>query len=399
MTLLHESEFKYSQVGVDAAGRVRIGTPTTLIDVKQPEYQDVYLWSSSTTETVTGTYADGMFTMEVYGGVSEYNYQTKSYLAYFSGKSQLIEETQDNFAPQSGTAKQIGYFSFHSGTMMDGFYLESSSGTIALHSWRMGVETLNKTISQWSGYSQLSEYQNPDTWDNFTVFFYDFVCLGGAILRLWLKTSTGFVLAHAFHYSGTTKDTITRFPTHPLHYRIKSSGGTGKLRVICSQGATEGSIDESGKSTAVDNDTTGVTCASAGTTYPILAIRKNSSYKHLAWLIQTMSIFVGSVNDQVRYSLQISPTLSAPLTYSNTPTQAGLQKAVGNGTITVATPGHILLSDYISYGESIDNTPLHKNFYAWLGINADDTPVEYVLCATPLTPNVTVYGALGLKGF
>jgi hypothetical protein len=248
-----------------------------------------------------------------------------------------------------------------------------------------------------SGYANLAEYQNPATWDNFTVIQFDFLWLGGAVFKLWVKTSLGFVLAHSFNYSGTSQDTFITSPSQPVRYEIVSTTGSGSFRQICAQVATEGSINESGISRYVDSAAF-VAMATSGTTYPLKAIRKIASIRDVIGSIHNVDVGLSSANDRVKWTLQINPTLSAPLTYTSVP-NSGKEEATGNGTITVTSPGTIMAGGVVFSNTAGTNDQLSLNYLSWLGGTLNNTMDAYVLCITPLTANISVFGGIGWKEY
>lgn len=385
-------------IQADAASRVRVSSLSTLGDYKIIGFDRTLLIESA--GTGTGTYGGNKFNMSVTSG-QYYIRQSKRFHAYFSGKSQIVEETFDNFAPQANVTKRVGYFSSNSvapyQSNFDGFWLESGGGTITLKVQRTGVSVLSVPLASMSGYANIAEYKNVSTWDNFTVVLFDFLWLGGAVLRLWVKTSLGFIVAHEFNYSGTSQDTFITSPVQPVRYEIVSTTGTGSFRQICSQVATEGSIGESGTSRFVDSGTF-ITVATVGTTYPIKAIRKAASFRDVPGIIDSLDMTLASVNDRVKWTLQLNPTLSAPLTYTAV-TNSAKEEASGNGTITVTTPGTVIAGGAVVSNAYNVSEQLNLNFLAWLGGTLNGTMDAYVLCATPLTANAGVFGGIGWKEY
>jgi hypothetical protein len=327
--------------------------------------------------------------------------QSKRFHPYFSGKSQIVEETFDNFAPQANVTKRVGYFSSNAvapfQSTFDGFWLESAGGTITLKASRSGIPTLSVALTAMSGYANLAEYQNPATWDNFTVIQFDFLWLGGAVFKMWIKTSLGFILAHNFNYSGTSQDTFITSPSQPVRYEIVSTTGSGSFRQICAQVATEGSVAESGVSRYVDTGTL-ISMSTSGTTYPLKALRKVASLRDVVGTMHSIDVGVSTTNDVVKWTLQLNPTLSAPLTYTTVPNSAK-EEATGNGTITVTSPGTVIAGGVVFSATGNGGNQLDLNFLSWLGGTLNNTMDAYVLCITPLSANVSIFGGMGWKEY
>jgi len=385
-------------IQADAGSRVRVSGLTTLGDYKILGYdRTTTMWNS--VGTGTGTYSNNKFNMSVTSG-QYFIRQTRRFHPYFSGKSQMVEETFDGFAPQANVTKRVGYFSSNAvapyASTFDGFWLESGGGTITLKSARAGTETLSVSLANMSGYNNLGEYKNLATWDFFTVVLFDFLWLGGAVLRMWVKTSNGFILAHQFNHAGSAVDTFILSPNQPLRYEIVSTTGTGSFRYICAQVATEGSVNEMGSSRFVDTGSSLITTASSGTTYPLKAIRKQTAYRDIPVAIMASDAFVGSSNDTARWTLQVNPTLSAGLTYSAL-ADSPIEQATGNGTITVTSQGIIVAGGGLRSGVSITDSQLELNYLAWLGSSIANVMDEYVLCITPISGSLTSFSGMSFK--
>lgn len=186
-----------SSFGIDPSGRSRVGQIYTLFDGKTLNADNARLFQN--VGTGTGTFATNLYSMAVMSG-QYFIRQAKRFSPYFSGKSQLVELTFDNFQPQTGITKRAGYFSSNAiapyDSAKDGLWLESDSDTIRFICSKSDTETLNVPLASWLGVDNLGSYENLATWQNFTVVAFDFLWLGGAVIRLFVKTSSGFVLAH-----------------------------------------------------------------------------------------------------------------------------------------------------------------------------------------------------------
>jgi hypothetical protein len=401
MTYFNEVKQSYNQFNVDASFRTRVSQLTTLMDLKTLNVDRPLL--VETIGTGTNTFAVNQNTMSVTTGQYEIR-QSKRFAHYFSGKSQMIEMTHRNFHPEANVTKRFGYFSSNAvapyDTSKDGLWLESSAGIISLICSRLGTETLNVPITSWSGYTNLAEYQDPANWNRFNVVVFDFLWLGGAVLRLWIKNSKGFTLAHVFEYAGSaTADSVfISSPNQPVRHEIRSTTGLGSFTDVCSQISTEGTVNQSGLSKSINTGNTAITLATIGTTYPIKAIRKQVSQRDIAVEVSGIQTLVTSNTDILLWTLQVNPTLSAALTYTAV-TNSAIEQASGNGTITVTVPGSIMGSGYINTNSITQNSIFSENFLSYLGSNLDNTMDTIVLCGTPVTSSITVYGNIDYKEY
>lgn len=371
-----------NNINFDAGGRMRVSQLTTLFDGKTLIEDSTLIFSNA--GTGTGTYAANKYLMSVTPGQYRVR-QAKRFSPYFSGKGQFTEFTMDKFQTEVGVLKRFGYFSSDVAapfdTSYDGFWVENSpEDGLVFKASRAGAVTINRPVAQWLLSERLAAY-NPQF---FNVWAIDFLWLGGAICRIFLKTANGFQLVHVEHYSNNVEDVFILNPNQPVRYEIRSTSGTGSFRYICSQVSTEGSVNEEGYNGSVNTGHTLISLQTIGTTYPIKGIRKKSTHRNTSVKLTGIQPFVGTANDQALWSLQINPTLSAPLTYADG-TETSVEQAVGNGVITVTTPGRIIASGYLESGSVINPQVFEKDYLAYLGCNIDGTRDPLVLCITPIT--------------
>lgn len=381
-------------VNYDAGGRARVSMLTSLFDGKILNGDDVFLWDQQ--GTGTGTFTGNKVNMAVTAGQFLVR-QSKRFLPYYSGKSQFVELSFDNFANQTGVVKRVGYFSSSSSspfnTVLDGFYLESDgvNSTYRIVCVRGGTEVINVPWNTWDNFSLISGYN----WNNFTIAGFSFLWLGGACLRLYLKTDFGFIVAHTINWAGNFSDIFILSPNQPVRYEIRSTTGAGSFRAICGQVSTEGSLYEEWFNGSVTRGSSSIGVATVGTRYPVIGIRKKISARNIAVRVSGVSIFVNSA-DQLAWTLELNPTLSGALTFNdiaNTP----IQSALGNGTVTATTPGKILASGYVSQNGLIDPRQFDGDYLSHLGGTLTDVMDTMWLMAIPVSATVTVLGSMNFK--
>lgn len=385
----------FPNITLDSGGRTRVGQITTLFDGKVLNEDRVVLFDNQ--GTGTGTFSNNSYLLSVTSGQYRIR-QEKFYNAYFSGKSQLIETTFDTFQAEANVTKRVGYFSSNAvapfASNYDGFYLESSD-KIYLVVANNGTEILRKPIEEWDNYAVIKDYD----WSLFTVFAFDFLWLGGAGLRVFLKYGNTFLLVHTYVHAGSATGAMFKSPNQPVRYEIRSTTGTGSFKYMCSMVGTEGSTNEAGLVSAIPPFATAITLASATPTYAIRAIRKNVTLRDIAVAIIDCNIFTGSNSDQILWSLQLNPTLSAPLTYTSI-SGSSVQFANGNGTINVTSSGRILASGFQSLNQVLQAGNLKDSYLSYLGSTLNNTMDEIVLCAQVLAgAPVSCYGSISFKEF
>jgi len=397
MTNFNNITLNPKQISLDAGGFVRVAQQTTLLDGKVLNADDALIWEN--VGTGTGSWAANKYNMNVTSG-QWFIRATKRFYPYFSGKSQRIEWTFDKFGSQANVKKRFAYYSSNAvspfASTYDGFYVENDGSTIKLYVVRAGTATLNGLAhTSWSGYANLAEYQTIATWDNFTVVEAKFLWLGGAVVVLSVKTSAGFVEAHRFNYSGTAQDVMMLSPNQQVRYEITSSTGSGDFRYICSQVATEGSIDESGYGLSIYN-TSAITTNTVGTIYALIGLKKSTTYRDTAVQITDIGVSNAAVTaDTGILMMIINPTLSGALTYgANSRIQSALAT---NQTITAGT-GRVIAA-VATAASSGGVASLNKNFLAWLSSTLANAHDEFVLAYMPTTANQSVFGITNIKEY
>jgi len=389
---MNQKEFTY-----DASARLRVADAHNLSDLKILYADNPYIWENVGTGTASFNINENAVDIEVTAGQYEIR-RSKQYFQYYAGNCQSVEMTFDNFQTQSGVVKRVGYFSSNAvapyDSNKDGFWLEDDGTTKYLVVSKNGVETLRKPITDWNESYRFQNYN----WQNFTVVQFDYLWLGGAVLRMFVKIEDAFELAYQFDYPGTAHGVFTLFPNQNVRSEIRSTGGAGKFDFHCCRVATEGQVDNAGICLSANTGHLGIACANIGTTYPLLGIRKLASRRYEVVELDSIEAFVGSTNDQALITLQINPTLSAPLTYAQWDATS-VETAKGNGTITVTTPGKIQYSKYVRSDVDFPSRNLELDFLNNIGMSIQDISDSYVICVTPITSSVTMYASANMRQF
>jgi len=376
----------YSDFGKDAGGRTRVSQITTLLDGKLLGADDLSLFEN--VGTGTATYANNKVNLSVTAGQYMIR-QSKRFNPYFSGKSQLIETTNDNFQFEAGIIKRIGYFSSNAvapyASDFDGFFFESNGITneFRFKMFRFGTSTLDLDLT-----AEIGDYDL----ENFSVEASDFLWLGGALARMFLKIGNGFDLLNQFNYAGTAKDTFMLSPNQPIRYEIRSTTGTGSLRYICSQVATEGSINEGGKTLSLYNPVS-VNCNSVGTIYALKSVRKQVAFRDTAVQILDISLGITATSDAGILMLIVNPTLSGEMTYVN---NSKIEESTNTRTIAAGT-GRVVCAVPVNGSGSTDI--IKENFLSFLSQSITNTMDEYILAYMPTTNNQSVNAILTIKEY
>jgi len=377
----------------DAGGRVRVSQLNTLGDYK-PLVNDLSFFYD---------------TVEIGGGSSNWNYnsawfdlsvssdgdavikQTYQRHPYSSGKSHYPEFTFMYFEPDDDVIKRAGYFRssaiapYTAG--FDGIYLESSNGTVKLKIDRIGINMV--TIEQ-AAWDNQTAADNID-WDNFNVFFIDFLWLGGTGVRLFNIQDGVPVLLHTYVHAGTTDSTMIRSPNLPMRYEMRSTGGNGFFNPICAQVSSEGEVSPTGAVRSVNMGSTKCDANAVGTCYALVGIQLQSDHEDTAIDILKLSVSA-TTNDDFLWELRLNPTVAGTFTMSPV-ADSSIEYAVGDTTNTV-TGGYIIKSGYGQGNSAVNDV---SESARRLGMAIDGTSDMLLLCVTPLGANLDIYGAMTFR--
>lgn len=301
----------------DAAGKMRVSSPTTLVDLQQINDDAPLLYDRVEIGGATQVYSnpDGGTVMSVTNTGDKAIAQQKFFNHYFAGKSQDSLYTGIDFAPQTDVIKRMGYFSTSTvspySANRDGIYLESSGGVVFWVVEKNGIETLRVAQSSWN----INTLSGQD-WDNFNVITFDFLYLGGTGVLFYVFNGREKAPVHVFEHAGLFPSTILNSPSQPVRYEIESTGGAGSMTQVCAEVQTENSITEVGRNNtfaAFDFQAN-----TAGNIYAVLGLRLKSTNRNNLVLIDRLN-FMAETNDDVNWILCFNPTITGPaITFGNT---------------------------------------------------------------------------------
>ncbi len=403
MSYLYNSQIELKpNANIDAFGRVRTSQITSILEVKhihdkKPLEVDEHVGGSATS-THNANYSS--VDMTVSGNGDYVVRQTKQFAIYQPGKSQLFEASFSNLELQSNVIKRAGYFtsatsSTYSNASLDGFFLESNGQTseISFQIWRNGTQVLKSVTTQW-----LTDDYNVSNinWTKTNLMFCDFQWLGVGLTRFGLVID-GLVKFFVKHVGANNLDYVYMLsPNKPIRHEIRSVGGSGTFKQICSQVSVEGALNELFKSVAF-SDLQVIQFQSALTKYPLIGFTVDNTKRGITAVITEISILQTS-NDNYYISLEINPTISgtySTTSYSNVPVR-GLH---GNGLSTVTSSGRVLKMFTGKSGTELSLTINLEDSNATLGQSLDGTYDQVWLVITTMTTNSTFRSALNVKYF
>lgn len=274
-----------SGMAVDAFGRARQSLPLTLFDSFH-RYQDN--GKISTANTSGGTFAWSANTASIDMTVSaasgaSVKRETSRVFAYQPGKSLQILQTFVMNPVKTNLRQRIGYFGEE-----NGFYLEKSDGVFLCKRSKVtgAVQDTRVPQAQWNidpldgtGPSRLTL-----NLDAPQILFTDIEWLGVGSVRMGFVIDGQLIHCHSFHHANLASAPLGAYMQTaclPLRAEIENTGtaaSSSVMKIICSSVISEGGYELRGRQFTVGQAAnTAYTMSTAGTWYPVVALRLKST--------------------------------------------------------------------------------------------------------------------------
>jgi hypothetical protein len=331
MSYLFNNKVGFVDNAVDSFNRLKVAQPFTLFD-SQHRYQPNDKWDTFGVTGGTASYvvSESAVKLSVSTTVgSKVTRETKRVFPYQPGKSLLVLNTFAMNTPKEGLRQRIGYFGITggatAGTPYNGIYLQQDGLTLSIV---MQSASLNTTTtvnqSQWNGDKFDGTGASGRTLDvtKANIFWMDIEWLGVGDVRTGFFVDGKPVVAHTFHNDNINPSTYMTTAVLPIRYELvnttaQAAGST--MTQICSSVISEGGYE--GFSRRYNVSATGTTLrglTTAGTQYPIVALRLNSNRLDSVIVPSNISAVVQDTTnnkpDTVEYRILLNPTLDGSWT-------------------------------------------------------------------------------------
>ena len=229
------------------------------------------------------------------------------------------------------------------------------------------------------------------------IMFVDIEWLGAGTARCGFVIDGKFIHCHSFHHANIIDSTYMTTGSLPLRYEIKNTGTTAsnsKLKQICSTVISEGGYELRGIQQAIGTSITSPkTLTTAGTYYPVVAVRLKSTALD-AIVVPTAISLMGEATGIYSWRITAGSTVTTASW-----TSAGDNSAVEYSLIgTAVTGGRILASGFFtstSQGTAPIDILREALFKFQLERNGlTGTPEALVLQVSASTNNELVHGSL-----
>jgi hypothetical protein len=402
MSYLFNNKVGFVDNAVDAFNRLKVSQPFTMFD-SQHRYQMNDKWDTFGVTGGTATFAASESAVLLQVGLtagSKVTRETKRVFAYQPAKSLSVVNTFAMNTPKDGLLQRLGYFSqtggATSGVPANGIYLQQDGLTLSIC---RASESLNTTTvvpqSSWNGDKfdgSGPSGRNVDV-TKANIFWMDIEWLGVGDVRTGFFVDGEPVVAHTFHNDNINPTTYMTTACLPLRYELvnttaQASGST--FRQICSAVMSEGGYEGFARRYNVThNGWTADTLTTAGTAYPMVALRLNSNRLDSVIIPSNLNAVLEQTNagkpDTVQYRILLNPTLTG-----------GTWTTHYNGNVdynigaTGVADGTDIIGGYISSSGYLDINNVNEfNFQ----IGRNQLGVSDIFCVVfiPVADNATVY--------
>lgn len=360
MSYLFNNKVGFVDNAVDAFNRLKVAQPFTLFD-SQHRYQPNDKWDTFGVTGGTASFVVSESAVKLSVGTtvgSKVTRETKRVFPYQPGKSLLVLNTFAFNTPKEGLRQRVGYFGITggatAGTPYNGIYLQQDGLTLSMVIQSASLNTTTTVNqSQWNGdkFDGSGESGRVLDVNKANIFWMDIEWLGVGDVRTGFFVDGKPVVAHTFHNDNINPTTYITTAVLPIRYELvnttaQAEGST--MTQICSSVISEGGYEGfSRRYNVTQNGATLKTLTTAGTAYPIIALRLNSNRLDSVIVPSNISVIVQETTnnkpDTVQYRLLLNPTITDG---SWTPHYNG--NVDYNTTATSVSGGNDIIGGYIS---------------------------------------------------
>jgi hypothetical protein len=343
---------------VDAFGRSRVSSPFTLFE-SYHRYKENDKWSTAIVAGGSKTYdANASVVNMIVAGTNGDSIIRETYvvMSYQPGKSLLVNNSFVMSQPVSGLRQRVGYFGAANGvyfeadgTTLNWVLRSSSSGTLSEN--RIARANWNTDRLDGTGPSAI----NISSFDKALIQFIDIEWLGVGDVRVGFVIDGLPVICHIYKHSAyhptALSTTYMSTGSLPLRYEITNTANVGSprtLKQICSTVISEGGHELNSRIYCTSLGVTVLRLGTAGTIYPIISIKLNSSRLDSIVIPSDASILVVS-NQRVEYMLLKNATITTPTWNPSTTGNVDIDKAS-----TSLTGGTVIYQGYINTGGTVN---------------------------------------------
>lgn len=397
MSYLFNDKVGFKADVIDAFGRLKVSQPFTLFD-SQHRYQENDKWDTSTSTGGSITFRTNESAVDINVTTtsgSKVTRETKRVFAYQPGKSLLILSTFVFASKKTNLRQRIGYF----GTQ-NGIYLEQNNNDVylVLRTYVGGSvddSTYRVAQSSWNGdrFDGTGESGRTIDFTKANIMWMDVEWLGVGDVRVGFIVDGRPVIAHTFHNDNLRTTTYMTTASLPLRMEIENTGTTDSVstaKQICNSVMSEAGYEGFGRRYNITkNGSAGTTLTTAGTQYPMVGIRLNSSRLDSVIVPSNISAVLeetaSNKPDTILYRILLNPTVTGGSWINHYNGNVDY-----NITATSVSGGTDVIGGYISSSGSLSLSNIN-DFNFQLGRTQAGVSDIFMVTFTPINSGAIVY--------
>lgn len=326
----------------DAFGRLRTSDPYILYDHQFQYSKGDLFWNEKITGGATSTHvaSESSISLSVTNTNDEIIRQSKKYVRYVPGKSQLIFFTFVLGAGDDNVRKRAGYFDDN-----NGIYLENIGNSLkwVIRSKTDGSVSVNEASqADWN----IERFSNIDI-TKAQIAVIDVEWLGVGRVRVGFVVDGKIIYVHEFLHANNLSKVYMTTANLPIRYEIKRTSGTGaaSLKQICCSVSSEGGYEKRGLSFSASNGTSGYTLSARR---PILSIRPKTTFNSIEnrILVEPKNIELLATANPIFYEVIYNGTLGGG-SFSGVSSNSCVEYDV---SATGITGGTVIRTGYVGAG-------------------------------------------------
>lgn len=392
---LHSSPSSSSS---DAFARFRSSNPSGIFDSKQIYAKDTIFWVDSLATGGTSTFLtnEAAVQLEVTttNGSSAIR-QTRQYMQYQPGRSQLMYITALMGAIKANVRQRIGYFDTNNGV----FFEQDGTNLRVVRRTNVTGSPVDNAVNQasWNidpldGTGRSGYNINTAT---VQIYVIDFSWLGVGQVRLGVLVGNAIAYCHAFVAANTLTAVWSQTPTLPIRFELTNTAATASnttMKQICAAVFSEGGSDPMG---LIVNANTGDTATVASATETaLIGVRLTSTFNRATIIPLDFDVLSTSANN-VLIRAWMRATLSGGAWVAST----GVASEINITPTGFSTTGAILVaSAYLNTNTNRVATNLLKSNLVLAADFAGTTRDEFIVTAENLAAgNNNTYASITWK--
>jgi hypothetical protein len=383
---------------IDAFSRLRVSSPYTLFDSTftydlQPDLYSTLVTNTGTVTWDTNKKAAVLTTSTTSG--SSAIIQSRQYIRYQPGKSQLVLITGNFKSSATGVKKKFGQFDDNNGKF---FMLDGTTLSVNLRSKISGSVVDTSVIqSNWNidkldgtGTSGITLNMN-----NQQIMFINYQWLGAGKIVFGFDIGGDLIPCHAMDHSNILTTLYSQTAILPIRSEIINSSTTSStLEFTCASVISEGGIEAKGRLRTMNYAATAPKAFAASTTIPIISIRKQAAYLNVPVLVEEIGLFVNTADDFL-VTIISNGTLTSP-TWTDV---AGFcQRDIAS---TAITGGITIYSTYVRSSSTSESKVitdlLSKTVNNYIGSDLSGNSEILSLVAYNITTSAAAYGFINYR--